>query len=71
MLRILVVEDEEYLADLISQVFVEEGYSAEVCGDGRTALSRALAEDFDLLIVDWMLPDLDGIEVVRRCAPLR
>lgn len=65
-MRILVVEDEERLARLISRVLSEEGYKAETAGDGRSALARALAEHFDMLIVDWMLPDLDGIQVIRR-----
>ena len=66
MMRILVIEDEAKLARLILRVLKEEGYAAEAVHDGRTGLSRALAEPFDLLVVDWMLPDLDGIEVVRR-----
>lgn len=65
-MRILVVEDEERLARLISRVLGEEGYRAETVGDGRSALARALAEPFDVLVVDWMLPDLDGIQVIRR-----
>ena len=66
MMRILVVEDEEHLARLVAEVFGREGYAAEVVGDGRTALARALVEPFDLLVVDWMLPDLDGLQVVKR-----
>lgn len=66
MMRILVVEDEEHLAHLIARVLGEEGYAAETVADGHSALARALSEDFDLLIVDWMLPDLDGIQVLRR-----
>jgi two-component system OmpR family response regulator len=66
MKRILVVEDEAHLAWLIAEVLGEEGYDAEVAGDGRSALTRALSEPFDLLIVDWMLPDLDGLKLVRR-----
>jgi DNA-binding response OmpR family regulator len=66
MMRILVVEDEARLARLIVRVLGEEGYAAERVGDGRSALTRALAEPFDLLIVDWMLPDLEGIQVIRR-----
>jgi two-component system OmpR family response regulator len=65
MKRILVVEDEAHLAWLIAEVLGEEGYAAEVAGDGRSALARALSEPFDLLIVDWMLPDLDGLKLVR------
>ena len=66
MKRILVVEDEAHLAWLIAEVLGEEGYAVEVAGDGRSALARALSEPFDLLIVDWMLPDLDGLKLVRR-----
>ena len=66
MMRILVIEDEERLARLISRVLKEEGYAPEAAQSGRAGLALALAEDYDLLIVDWMLPDLDGIEVVRR-----
>ena len=66
MRRVLVVEDEAELALLITQVLREEGYAAETAGDGRSGLARVLAEDFDLLILDWMLPDRSGIQVVRR-----
>lgn len=66
MMRILVVEDEARLATLIARVLKEEGYAAETVRDGRTALARALVDSFDLLIVDWMLPDLNGIQVIRR-----
>ncbi len=66
MTRILVIEDEARLARLIARVLTEEGYAAQTVGDGRSALAYALAEPFDLLIVDWMLPDLDGIQVLKR-----
>jgi two-component system OmpR family response regulator len=66
MMRILIVEDEEHLADLLSEVLGREGHLAETAPDGRTALASALAEEYDLLIVDWMLPDLDGVQVVKR-----
>jgi len=65
-MRILVVEDEEKLARLISRVLVEEGYAVETEANGRQALLRALADEYDLLIVDWMLPDLSGIQLVKR-----
>jgi two-component system OmpR family response regulator len=66
MMRILVVEDEEHLARLVAEVLGREGHAAETVSDGRTALARSLTEDYDLLVVDWMLPDLDGIQVVKR-----
>jgi two-component system OmpR family response regulator len=66
VMRILVVEDEERLARLISRVLAEEGYAVETEANGRQALMRALADDYDLLIVDWMLPDLSGVQLVKR-----
>src|ERR687897_604731 len=66
VMRRLVVEDEERLARLISRVLVEEGYAVETEANGRQALMRALADDYDLLIVDWMLPELSGVQLVKR-----
>lgn len=53
------------MARMLARVLREEGYVAETAGDGRTGLSRALDDSFDLLIVDWMLPERSGIQVVR------
>ena len=66
MKRILIVEDETKLARLIARVLREEGYAAETAGNGREGLTRALSDPFDLLILDWMLPDLSGIQILRR-----
>src|SRR3712207_1557378 len=66
MMRILVVKDEEHLARLIAEVLTKEGYAVETAGNGRSGLARVLSEEFDLLILDWMLPDLSGIQILRR-----
>ena len=65
-MRILIIEDEEHLADLLTEVLGREGHAAEAAYDGRSGLARVLAEDYDLLVVDWMLPDLDGVQVIKR-----
>jgi DNA-binding response OmpR family regulator len=65
MARILIIEDEEKMARMLGRVLREEGYVAETVGDGRTGLSRALDDTFDLLIVDWMLPERSGVQIVR------
>jgi two-component system OmpR family response regulator len=65
MTRILMVEDEEKMVRTLSRVLREEGYVVETAGDGRAGLSRASDDSFDLLIVDWMLPERSGIQVVR------
>jgi DNA-binding response OmpR family regulator len=65
MTRILIIEDEEKMARMIARVLREEGYVAETAGDGRAGLSRALDDSFDLLVVDWMLPERSGVQIVR------
>ena len=65
MARILIIEDEEKMARMLARVLREEGYVAETAGDGRTGLGRPLDDSFDLLIVDWMLPERSGVQIVR------
>jgi two-component system alkaline phosphatase synthesis response regulator PhoP len=64
--RILLVEDEPSLVLTVSDRLLSEGYHVETAGDGNTGLSRALAEPFDLVILDVMLPGRDGFEVCRE-----
>ena len=65
MARILIIEDEEKMARMVARVLREEGYVAETAENGRTGLGRALDDSFDLLIVDWMLPERSGVQIVR------
>ena len=65
MPRLLIIEDEERMAQMLARVLREEGYVAETATDGRSGLSRALDDTFDLLIVDWMLPERSGVQIVR------
>jgi DNA-binding response OmpR family regulator len=62
----LVVEDEEKLARFIELELVHEGYEVSKAFDGRTALNMATDEKFDLILLDIMLPELNGLEVLRR-----
>jgi DNA-binding response OmpR family regulator len=64
--HILVVEDEKRLANLIKRALDEEGHVVDVSHDGAEALEMAQATDYDLMVLDLMLPHLDGIEVARR-----
>lgn len=64
--RILVVEDEEKLARFIELELVHEGYEVSKAFDGRSALNMATEEKFDLILLDIMLPELNGLEVLRR-----
>src|SRR5829696_6758827 len=65
MARILIIEDEEKMSLMLARVLREEGHVTETTYDGRTGLSRALEDSFDLLIVDWMLPERSGVQIVR------
>jgi DNA-binding response OmpR family regulator len=64
--RILIVEDEEKLARFIELELVHESYEVKKSGNGREALDIAQDEDFDLILLDIMLPGLNGLEVLRR-----
>ncbi|MGW8310693.1 MAG: response regulator transcription factor [Thiogranum sp.] len=64
--RILVVEDNLDLAELVSMHLRDAGYACEHCSDGQAALQRLQTQPFDLVILDLMLPQLDGLEVCRR-----
>ncbi len=65
-MRLLLVEDEEKLAQLVRRALVAERFSVDVAQDGRTGLELATSYDYDLIILDLLLPQLDGSEVLRR-----
>lgn len=65
-MRLLVVEDEEGIARFIKQGLEEESYSVDVAYDGKNGLEMALSGEYDLLLLDWMLPGLSGIEICRQ-----
>ena len=66
MSKILIVEDEEAIADLEKDYLELSGFEVEVATDGETGLSRAMEEDFDLYILDLMLPGIDGFDISRQ-----
>ncbi|PRH33943.1 heavy metal response regulator transcription factor [Burkholderia gladioli] len=65
-MRILIVEDEEKMRTYLQRGLTEASYGVAVAGNGEDGLFMALEEDFDLLILDVMLPVIDGLEVLRR-----
>ncbi len=64
--RILVVDDEQSITDFVSFNLSKEGYKVDVANDGDGAVEKALSSEFDLIILDVMLPGIDGYEVCRR-----
>lgn len=69
-LSILLVEDEENVAQFIQLELQFEGYYVEVASDGQQGLELSQQKEWDLILLDWMLPKLDGLEVCRRIRKL-
>ncbi len=65
-MKILIVDDEQEIAQLIQQTLVREGFSCQIARDGLTALTTFKQQQPDLVILDLMLPGLDGLEVCTR-----
>jgi two-component system, OmpR family, response regulator len=71
-MRILVIEDEPRIQEFVTRGLTAEGFTVEACGDGATGLERGLQENFDLVILDLLLPGIDGLTLlgeVRRKRP--
>ena len=65
-MRLLMVEDEEKLAQLVKRALVAERFSVDVARDGREGLELATSFDYDLIVLDLLLPHMDGGEILRR-----
>ncbi len=65
-MRILIVEDEQGIAAFLKQGLEEESYAVDVALDGNNGLHLALSGEYDLLLLDWMLPGISGIEITRQ-----
>ena len=68
--RILVVDDDPMVAEVVARYLERDGHTVECVGDGEEALRRALADPPDLLVLDLMLPGIDGLEVCRQLREL-
>jgi two-component system, OmpR family, copper resistance phosphate regulon response regulator CusR len=65
-MRILVIEDEPLILSFLSRGLAAEGFVVDGAGDGRGGLARALRESYDLVVLDLLLPQLDGLAVLRE-----
>jgi heavy metal response regulator len=65
-MRFLVVEDEKRIADFLQRGLESAGYAVDVAPDGRSAIDMVHATDYDLIILDMMLPDMDGLKVLEN-----
>jgi DNA-binding response OmpR family regulator len=66
MIKILVVDDEEPLRRLLNKELTRKGFSVEVAADGRSALELAKQKTFDVVLLDIMMPGMDGISVMKK-----
>ena len=66
MSRVLIVEDEEAIADLEKDYLELSGFTVEIENNGTAGLKRALSEEFDMFILDLMLPGTDGFEICKK-----
>ena len=64
-MRILVVEDEQGISNFLKQGLEEESFAVDVADNGKLGLELALSGNYDLLLLDWMLPGISGIELTR------
>ncbi len=65
-MKLLLVEDEPRMARMLQRGLVEEGHQVDVCDRGETALRQAKEVGYDVIILDWALPDVDGVAVLRQ-----
>jgi DNA-binding response OmpR family regulator len=64
-MRVLIVEDQPQIARFLKEGLEQQGHAASTVSDGTTALGSARTQGFDLILLDWLLPDLDGLSVCR------
>lgn len=65
-MRVLIVEDDKKLACFLARAVSEEGLTADLCGRGSDGIVQAISSPYDLVILDWMVPDTDGLAVCRE-----
>ncbi|MFM2251355.1 MAG: hypothetical protein RLZZ358_2285, partial [Bacteroidota bacterium] len=65
-MRILVVEDEQGISNFLKQGLEEESFAVDVADNGKVGLELALSGNYDLLLLDWMVPGISGIELTRQ-----
>ncbi len=66
MATVLVVDDDRKLLDMLRRTLAYEGYQVVTAADGRDALTQVEAQRPDIIVLDWLMPELDGIEVAKR-----
>ena len=66
MSKLLLVDDDAELSSMLEQILTKEGFQLTLAADGETGLERALSGSFDLILLDVMLPGIDGFQLLQR-----
>lgn len=66
MKRILVIDDEGLVTTSLKQLLKKSGYDVDVAGDGHAAIDKVMKNDFDLIISDIRMPEMNGVEVIQK-----
>ena len=64
-MKLLVIEDDEVVSEFVSNSFAQEGHIVDVASNGKDGLFLAMSESYDVLVIDRMLPEIDGLKVIR------
>lgn len=64
--KVLCVEDEHFISELYTRALTKAGYAIDVEADGTKALAMAQTDNYDIILLDLMIPSIDGIEILRR-----
>jgi DNA-binding response OmpR family regulator len=65
-LTVLCIEDEHFISELYARALTTAGYEVTIIGDGQVALEAAMSKQFDIILLDIMLPTMNGIEILQR-----
>ncbi|HVC93692.1 MAG TPA: response regulator [Pirellulales bacterium] len=69
--RVLVVDDDRSCAEIVAQLLRNRGCTVDVAGDGQAALELVALNSYSLIVLDYQMPGMDGVEVYRRAVELR
>ena len=64
--KVMIVDDEPHIAQLLNIYLRKEGYQTTVCTKGKDALSKLHKDDYDVVLLDWMMPGMDGLETLAE-----